>query len=415
MTSTLQVLALVPARGGSKGLLRKNLRLLQGHPLVAWAVAAGLQAQRVTRTVCSTDDPEIAAAARRYGAEVPFLRPAELARDHTLDLPVFQHALEWLEQNEHWQPDIVVHLRPTAPARPLGLVDRSIEMLSADPQATSVRAVCPAPCNPHKMWRLAEDTGAAAPYMLHLLDVPGIPEPYNAPRQALPPVWWHCGTIDTIRAEVIRAGSMSGSQVLPLKIDARIAIDIDEEDDLRKAELVLTGRECVRPGPALDWARIQMLALDVDGTLTPGTLYYSPEGEALKRFHTHDGKGIALVRALGVEVTIITQETTRFAHLRAAKLQISEVQAGVTDKCAVLENLCRRFGLSLDRVAFVGDDLADVPVMERVSAAGGIACAVADARPEARAAARFICRNRGGYGAVRDVCDCIVAAKTKAG
>ena len=103
-----RALAVVPARGGSKGLARKNLRLLGGKPLVAHAVAAGLAASLVDRVVCSTDDPEIAEAARLAGAEVPFLRPAELAQDTTEDLPVFVHALDWLERHEGWAPELVV-------------------------------------------------------------------------------------------------------------------------------------------------------------------------------------------------------------------------------------------------------------------------------------------------------------------
>lgn len=406
------VLALIPARGGSKGLVRKNLRLLGGHPLVAWSVAAGRQARLVTRTLCSTDDPEIAEAARRYGAEVPFLRPAELAQDLTLDLPVFQHALEWLDTHERWVPDLVVQLRPTSPIRPAGLVDQSIELLLADPGASGVRAVCPAPCNPHKMWRLPGSPGAGVTYMTPLLDVPGIPEPYNAPRQALPPVWWQIGTVDTVRAPVIRAGSMSGSRLLPLRLDPDLAIDIDGEEGLRQAEAALARLPCVHPGPLPDWRRIRLLVLDVDGTLTPGTMYFDGEGEALKRFHTHDGKGIALVRERGVHVAIVTQESTPFAAARARKLKLEEVHLGVTDKVACVQAIAARLGLGFDQVACVGDDVGDVPLLQAVRTAGGIGCAVADARPEARAAAVFVTPNRGGTGAVRDVCDRLVAARS---
>lgn len=413
MSSIPQVLALIPARGGSKGLPRKNLSLLQGHPLVAWAVTAGLQACKVTRTICSTDDPEIAEAARKYGAEVPFLRPAELAQDLTLDLPVFQHTLEWLDSHEEWRPDIIIQLRPTSPLRPPGLVDKAIEMLEGDPLATSVRAVCPAPCNPHKMWRLSEDPEMDQPYMKHLLEAPGIDEPYNAPRQALPPVWWQIGAIDAIRAEVIRGGSMSGPRILPLKLDARFAIDIDSEDNIHAAELALHKMDCVRPGQDLNWARIRLLVLDVDGTLTPGTMYYDSEGEALKRFHTHDGQGIGMMRDIGVDVIIITQESSGFAEARGKKVKASHVYTGVSDKCCVLRDICRKSGVLLHEVACVGDDLGDVEMMKAVGRSGGIPCAVADARPEAKAAARYVCPSRGGYGAVRDICDLILSAREK--
>ena len=113
MVERPQVLAVIPARGGSKGLPRKNIREFAGFPLIAYSIAAGLGAECVTRTIVSTDDEEIAAVARQYGAETPFLRPAELAQDNTTDLPVFQHALRWLDEHEGYQPEVVVQLRPT--------------------------------------------------------------------------------------------------------------------------------------------------------------------------------------------------------------------------------------------------------------------------------------------------------------
>jgi N-acylneuraminate cytidylyltransferase len=119
----MQVLAIIPARGGSKSIPRKNIRPLAGHPLIAYSIAAALEAHSVTRTIISTDDEEIAEVARRYGAETPFLRPAEFAQDNTTDLPVFEHALGWLMENEAYNPDIVVQLRPTSPIRPPDCVD----------------------------------------------------------------------------------------------------------------------------------------------------------------------------------------------------------------------------------------------------------------------------------------------------
>jgi N-acylneuraminate cytidylyltransferase len=407
-----EILALIPARGGSKGLLRKNLRLLQGHPLIAYAIAAGLQAQHVRRVVCTTDDTEIAEIARRYGAEVPFIRPAELAQDLTPDLPVFQHALRWFAKHEGWQPEVVVHLRPTSPIRFAGQVDAAIEDLWACPDATAVRSVCIAPCNPYKMWRLPEDEDSPAPFMTQLLSVPGIPEPYNRPRQELPAVWWQTGTIDAVRSSVVHAGSMTGRHLLPLRTDSRYAVDIDGELGLRLAEVVMHGLHCIRPCPLLNWRQIRLLGLDVDGTLTPGTMYYSAAGEALKRFHTHDGHGLRMVREAGVQVALITAENTPIASARAHKLGITHVYTGVQDKVQVLEDLCTRLGIGLHEVAYIGDDLGDVPLMQALLAAGGMPCAVADARPEVKAVARYQCLCRGGDGAVRDVCDLIYAAKT---
>ena len=125
--------------GGSKGIPRKNIRDFSGYPLIAWSIAAGLKSELVTRVIVSTDDAEIAAVARAWGAETPFLRPAEFAEDKTTDLPVFVHALEWLEQNEGYKPDVVVQLRPTSPVRPFELVDDAVRILLQHADADSVR------------------------------------------------------------------------------------------------------------------------------------------------------------------------------------------------------------------------------------------------------------------------------------
>lgn len=239
------VLAIVPARGGSKGLPRKNLLPLDGHPLIAWSIAAGLESELVDRVLCSTDDPQIAEMAARYGAEVPFLRPAELAQDDTLDLPVFQHALSWLEQTEHWLPGIVVQLRPTSPLRFPGQVDRAVRMLVDEPRATGVRTVVPAPANPYKMWLIPDRSGT--PWMQPLISIPGLDESFNMPRQALPRAYWHTGTIDAVRADVIRGGRMSGDRLLPMIVDPRQSIDIDTAQDLTAAADRARELACVRP------------------------------------------------------------------------------------------------------------------------------------------------------------------------
>ena len=116
--------AIIPARGGSKGLPRKNILPLAGKPLIAYSIEYSLNCSQIQRTLVSTDDPEIAEVARRYGAEVPFMRPTELAQDDTMDFPVFLNALEWLRAEEGSLPDLIVHLRPTTPLRPQGLIER---------------------------------------------------------------------------------------------------------------------------------------------------------------------------------------------------------------------------------------------------------------------------------------------------
>ncbi len=148
MVNKREVLAIIPARGGSKGIPRKNIKPFAGYPLIAYSIEAGLRAGLVTRVIVSTDDEEIAAVARQYGAQVPFLRPPELAQDDTRDLPVFQQALSWLEEFEDYKAEFVVQLRPTSPIRPRHCVDDAIRILLEHPDADSVRGVVPAGQNP---------------------------------------------------------------------------------------------------------------------------------------------------------------------------------------------------------------------------------------------------------------------------
>jgi N-acylneuraminate cytidylyltransferase len=244
------VLALIPARGGSKSIPRKNIRSLAGHPLIAFSIAAGLAAESVTRVIVSTDDQEIASVACRYGAETPFLRPAELAGDETPDLPVFQQALAWLEKNEAYRPEMVVQLRPTSPFRRAWHIDQAVARLLDRPEADSVRTVCIPFQNPFKMWRIAPDG------TLHPLIETGIPEAYNLPRQALPEVYWQTGYVDVAWADTIREkNSMTGENILPLVIGQEEWIDIDSPDDWRRAERLLESGE-------LTWGDLGFQILD---------------------------------------------------------------------------------------------------------------------------------------------------------
>jgi CMP-N-acetylneuraminic acid synthetase len=231
---TTEILAIIPARGGSKSIPRKNIRSFAGHPLIAYSIAAGLAAEAVTRLLVSTDDEEIAAVARRYGAETPFLRPPEFAKDQTPDLPVFQHALHWLEQHEGYRPEIVVQLRPTSPLRQIWHIDQAVYRLLERPEADSVRAVCVPFQNPFKMWRIDPDG-----FMQPLIQT-GYSEPYNLPRQALPDVYWQTGYVDATWADtILKKNSMTGEYILPLIVDPGDWIDIDSPSDWRNAERLL--------------------------------------------------------------------------------------------------------------------------------------------------------------------------------
>lgn len=233
-----EVLALIPARGGSKSIPQKNIRAFAGYPLIAYSIAAGLAASNVDRVIVSTDDEEIATLSQRYGAEIPFLRPAKYSQDDTPDLPVFKHALEWLAEHDAYRPDIVVQLRPTSPFRRVSHIDGAVEMLISRPEADAVRTVCVPFQNPFKMWRI-DSHGIMRPLMKT-----DYLEPYNMPRQALPEVYWQTGYVDAAWSKtVLQKDSMTGEKILPLIIGAEEWVDIDSSDDWRRAERLLESGE----------------------------------------------------------------------------------------------------------------------------------------------------------------------------
>ena len=230
MVGKAKVLAVVPARGGSKGVHRKNLFELDGHPLVAYGIASAMASNSVDRIILSTEDPEIAEVGEFYGAEVPFLRPQDLAQDDTPDLPVFKHALSYLAESENYFPDIVVHLRPTSPLRPKGVIDQGVGLILDDPSVDCVRSVTESPCSPYKMWSL--DANRTLQSLLRC----ELQEAHDLPRQMLPEVFLQSGHLDVIRTSTISKNSMSGTSLVPVFIDRQFCVDIDTDVDLRLLE-----------------------------------------------------------------------------------------------------------------------------------------------------------------------------------
>ena len=224
----MKIITIIPARGGSKSLPKKNILSLNGKPLLCYSVDYSLRSQLVTSTVVSTDSQEIADIAKSSGASVPFLRPGEHARDDTRDYPVIRHALDFFEgQGQIF--DLYVLLRPTSPLRPSGLIEKALEILEDNVDATSVRSMARIKEHPYRVWRQNDDKSVCGFIETEV-------EPYNIPRQELPELLFQTGDIEVIRRETIINGSISGQYVYPLIIDHEDMIDIDSQSDFDRAE-----------------------------------------------------------------------------------------------------------------------------------------------------------------------------------
>ena len=400
-----QILALIPARGGSKGIPRKNIRNFAGYPLIAWSIAAAKQSQFVTRIIVSTDDEEIAAVARECGAETPFLRPAEFAQDTSTDLPLFEHALQWLDENEGYQPEIVIQLRPTSPIRAKTMVDDAIRILLEHSDADCVRGVVPAGQNPFKMWRF---DGANDP-MKPLLKVDGIAEPYNAPRQILPPVYWQTGHIDAIRVATIKEKkSLTGDVIYPLMIDTRYTVDIDNLSDWAKYEaLASSGLEMVTPGkmkrPMPE--KIDLIICDFDGVITDNRVWADQDGRETVAAYRSDSIRVKDLRAIGIDVMILSSEPNRVVEARAKKMGVEAIHGvALHDKGRVMRQVLEQKNIKAENVIFVGNDINDLPCFE----VAGWSVAVADAYPEVIRAADLVLSKPGGHGALRELTDLLL-------
>ena len=224
----MNVLAVIPARSGSKSVKDKNIRMVNRKPMLAYSIEHAKNSKHINRIIVSTDSEEYADIAKEYGAEIPFLRPAEFATDTALDYDVFLHCLTYLKEQEGYEADIVVQLRPTYPIRNIQDIDAMIEMLLDNKEADSVRSIAPAKEIPYKMWHKGED-GRITPLIQE------IPECYNMPRQELPKVYYQNACIDVFRGSVVlEQHSMSGKYILGYEMSHNY--DIDTEDEFRKAE-----------------------------------------------------------------------------------------------------------------------------------------------------------------------------------
>ncbi|MFA6142112.1 MAG: acylneuraminate cytidylyltransferase family protein [Candidatus Omnitrophota bacterium] len=226
------VVAVIQARGGSKGVPRKNIRKLGGFPLIAYSIAACKLAPSIERTIVWTDDAEIASIAKSFGADVPFMRPAEYARDDSTDKQVFDHALSWFEKNEGYAPDYWIQIRPTTPLREPSLLDQAIATIKAKPEATSLVSVHEIEESPGKMFGMSDG------YLHGLCPMDPRPEYFALPRQSFPPVYCGNGYVDIIKTHTLKSyKSCYGPRMIAFL--APDTGEVDAEGDFRKLNYFL--------------------------------------------------------------------------------------------------------------------------------------------------------------------------------
>ena len=229
----MSVLAIIPARSGSKGIKKKNIIKINNHPLLAYSIGIALKSKNIDEVICSTDTKQIKTYAEEYGAKVPFLRPKSISNDNSRDIDFILHSINYFKQQKQQLPELIVLLRPTSPLRKLNILNNAIKIMLKHKQYDSLRSVCEAKDTPYKMWTINKKKNSLQP----LLHLENDPEPFNSPRQKLPLVYWQTGQIEIIKTQsLINYNSVSGVNIYPLIVDSEMSVDIDSIEDLKLAE-----------------------------------------------------------------------------------------------------------------------------------------------------------------------------------
>ncbi|MEV4971303.1 acylneuraminate cytidylyltransferase [Streptomyces scopuliridis] len=385
----MTVLAVIPARGGSKGVPAKNLAPVGGVPLVVRAVRACLAARRVTDVVVSTDDAAIADAARSAGAEV-VLRPAAIAGDTATSEAAVLHAMDAYGAMRGKTAEVVLLVQCTSPFITAEDLDGVAGAVTED-GADSALTVAPT----HGfIWRRdsegSADAGASGGYGVNH-------DKSNRPRrQDRPQEYLETGAAYAMRAEGFRAARhrFFGHTALVATDPARV-LEIDDPHDLARARALAP---LLDPAVLPTYDDIDAVVLDFDGTQTDDKVFVDSDGREMVAVHRGDGLGIAALRRSELKLLILSTEQNPVVAARARKLQVP-VLHGIDRKDLALKQWCDEHGIAPERVLYVGNDVNDLPCFGLV----GWPVAVASAHDAVRAAARAVTSTPGGEGAIREI------------
>lgn len=385
-----EVVAVIPARGGSKGVPRKNLRRVGGVPLIARAITSALESARIDRVVVSTDDAEIAAVAREWGAEVVD-RPSELSGDTASSESALEHALDALAARGA-TTGILVFLQATSPFIDPRDLDAAIERVAAGESDTVFSAVE----SWGFVWRLDAESGATG--VNH--DSRRRPRRQDRELEYLETGAFYVMDAAGFRAARHRFFGRIGVAVVP----ESTALEIDTVEQLELAG-VLAAQFAPRRAPI----RVDAVVTDFDGVHTDDLVLIGQDGEEFVTVSRSDGMGVARLRAAGIPVLILSTETNPVVSARARKLGVEVIQ-GSSDKASALAEWASAAGIPLSRVAYLGNDVNDLGCFDLV----GWPIAVPDAHPQLLAAARLVLDAPGGDGAVRELADLVLTSLTTA-
>ncbi|GIV17793.1 MAG: transferase [Armatimonadota bacterium] len=385
-----QPYAIIPARGGSKGITRKNLQPVGGVPLIGRAILAARGSQHVQGVFVSTDDAEIAEAAKRYGAEVIW-RPAELATDTASSEAALLHALHYLREERSLRVDLLVFIQCTSPFIESKDIDAMIEKLE-DGNGDCIFTVT----RFHGfVWKVDSQLGAV-----------GVNHDRNVRlrRQEREPQFLETGAVYIMRADgFLQYKHRFFGKVLMYEVPSERSLEIDEPADLLLANMLWQRMYRENQRRTLP-DKVEAIVMDFDGVFTDNRVLVLQDGSEGVLCSRSDGWGIARLKERGIPIVVISSETNPVVEARCRKLGI-ECLTGVADKLSVMWEWLQRRGVSSENnVVYIGNDVNDLACMQAV----GCAVAPSDAHPQVLEAADVVLQAKGGQGALRELAEMVL-------
>lgn len=385
--------AFIPVRGGSKSIPLKNIKEIAGKPLVYWTVKAANDCKYIDRIYVSTDSDIIKETVEGFKMEK--VTVIERSKDTASDSASTESAM--LEFASNYQFDHIVLIQATSPMLTTEDLNGGIELFQME-ETDSVLSVVR---QKRFCWSVDEQGYACAMNY----DISHRPR-----RQEFSGYLVENGAFYiTGREALLKTQNRISGKIRPYEMDEATYFEIDEPSDWGIVEGQLEKRQAKERNTLRDCPEIRMFLSDCDGCLTDGGMYYSENGDELKKFSTVDGMGFRLLKERGIITGIITGEDRELNRRRAEKLGVDILRMGVKDKAAVIRELSKEYDIPLENIAYVGDDINDYNAVRQV----GWGCCVANAIMSVKQAAKYISKARGGSGAVREIIDQILCLDIK--
>lgn len=385
--------AFIPVRGGSKSIPLKNIKPISGKPLVYWTVKAACGCQYIDRVYIATDSDKIRETVESFkqGREAELFSKAvviDRSAESASDTASTEFAM--LEFAANYDFDNIVLIQATSPLLVSADLDRGFEAFNEEGTDSVLSVVR------QKRFHWGNDeNGFAHPTNYDVFHRPR--------RQEFDGYMVENGAFYiSSKAGLIANQNRVWGNIKAVEMNEDTFFEIDEPSDWVIIEALMKKNGITAPS---DIPEIKMFLTDCDGCLTDAGMYYSEHGDELKKFNTKDGMGFALLRKAGIVTGIVTSENVDLNRRRAEKLKLDILEAGCKDKVAALNRICAERGISPENVAYVGDDINDLGVIQMV----GYGCAPADAMPQIKAAAKYVTTAKGGEGVIREVVEKILA------